>query len=143
MKNKILTGLMTTFIFSIPNVAVADSTEDLINALIVKGVLTEKEGNLLSKQAEAENKNSGKVKFKKGGGLSFESGDGESKLKVAGRIQLDYRDFDTGNGSSANSKAADGFDVRRAYLGVAGTANKYYGYKFKTRCAGSNRYYRS
>ena len=65
-----------------------------------------------------------------GGGLSFESGDGESKLKVAGRIQLDYRDFDTGNGSSANSKAADGFDVRRAYLGVAGTANKYYGYKF-------------
>tara|TARA_B110000240_G_scaffold392_1_gene396 strand:- start:307 stop:1704 length:1398 start_codon:yes stop_codon:yes gene_type:complete len=130
MKNKILAGLMTSFIFSIPNSAVADSTEDLINALIVKGVLTEKEGNLLSKQAEAENKNSGKVKFKKGGGLSFESGDGESKLKVAGRIQLDYRNFDTGNGSSANSKAADGFDVRRAYLGVAGTANKYYGYKF-------------
>ena len=130
MKNKILTCLMISFIFSIPNSVVADSTEDLINALIVKGVLTEKEGNLLSKQAEAENKNSGKVKFKKGGGFSIESGDGESNMKVAGRIQLDYRNFDSPQGTSANSKAADGFDLRRAYLGVAGTFNKNYGYKF-------------
>ena len=130
MKNKILIGFITTLMVSFSGWVHSDTTEDLINALIVKGVLTEQEGNLLAKQAKAEKKNNGKVKFKKGGGLSFESGDGESNLKIAGRIQLDYRDFDTGNGSSANSKAADGFDVRRAYLGVAGTANKYYGYKF-------------
>ena len=130
MKKNILIGLMVSLMISFPSLSFSDTTEDLINALIVKGVLTEKEGSLLAKQAKAEKKNNGRVKFKKGGGLSFESGDGESNLKIAGRIQLDYRNFDTGNGSSANSKAADGFDVRRAYLGVAGTANKYYGYKF-------------
>ena len=130
MKKNILIGLMVSLIISFSSLSFSDTTEDLINALIVKGVLTEKEGSLLAKQAKAEKKNNGRVEFKKGGGLSFESGDGESNLKIAGRIQLDYRDFDTGNGSSANSKAADGFDVRRAYLGVAGTANKYYGYKF-------------
>ena len=130
MKKNILIGLMVSLMISFSSLSFSDTTEDLINALIVKGVLTEKEGSLLAKQAKAEKKNNGRVKFKKGGGLSFESGDGESNLKIAGRIQLDYRNFDTGNGSSANSKAADGFDVRRAYLGVAGTANKYYGYKF-------------
>ena len=131
MKNRVIKSIVaSSLLFSVVSPVLADTTEDLINALIVKGVLTKQEGNLLSKKAEAENNNSGKVKFKKGGGFSIESGDGESNMKVAGRIQLDYRNFDSPQGTSANSKAADGFDLRRAYLGVAGTFNKNYGYKF-------------
>ena len=74
MKNKILIGFITTLMVSFSGWVHSDTTEDLINALIVKGVLTEQEGNLLVKQAKAEKKNNGKVKFKKGGGLAFEAG---------------------------------------------------------------------
>ncbi len=131
MKNRVIKSIVaSSLLFSVVSPVLADTTEDLINALIVKGVIGDELVARLSKKAEAENNNSGKVKFKKGGGFSIESGDGESNMKVAGRIQLDYRNFDSPQGTSANSKAADGFDIRRAYLGVAGTFNKNYGYKF-------------
>ena len=57
MKNKILIGFITTLMVSFSGWVHSDTTEDLINALIVKGVLTEQEGNLLAKQAKAEKKN--------------------------------------------------------------------------------------
>ena len=53
MKKNILIGLMVSLMISFPSLSFSDTTEDLINALIVKGVLTEKEGSLLAKQAKA------------------------------------------------------------------------------------------
>lgn len=117
--------------------AMADSTDDILNALIAKGVLTEEEGALLvkgrtgEKEAAAKKKEtsvSGKVKD----GITWESGDGKNSISVNGRIQLDYRHFDTDNNGANTTK---GFDVRRAYFGVSGKIGEYYDYKVVTNFA--------
>lgn len=113
--------------------AMADSTDDIVNALVAKGVLTEEEGDLLLKgragekeAAEAKKKDAVAVKFKDG--ISFESADGNNKMSVNGRIQLDYRNYDWEEQESTgtNPNDADTFDIRRAYLGAKGTFFKYY-----------------
>ena len=118
MIKKLTLALVTAGVISIP--AYADTTEDLVNALVTKGVLTEDEGKLLSKTNTAKNKNTAKVK--NGPGLKIESADGENSIKLSGRVQMDWRSFDHDND-------ADTFDIRRAYLGVSGKVNKYYEYK--------------
>lgn len=101
--------------------AMADSTDDIINALISKGVLTEEEGALLMKgrageKEAAEKKKESEVKASFKDGISFKSGDGQHKVSFNGRIQLDYRDY--GNDDAQN---ADTFDIRRAYMTMKGT----------------------
>ncbi len=115
--------------------AMADSTDDIINALMAKGVLTEEEGALLMRgrtgekeAAEAKKKSEVKAAFKDG--LVFESGDKSFKAQVNGRVHADYRWFDyresnvTGAGSS--STGADTFDIRRARLGLKVNWKDYY-----------------
>ena len=105
--------------------ALADSTTDIVDALVGKGVLTEEEGKLISKGHESKKKAEGTVTFKDG--FKMNSGDGKSSASIIGRIQLDSRSFSgNGGGTSANDKFADTFDVRRAYLGAKGTYKKYY-----------------
>ncbi len=124
--------------------AMADSTDDILNALIAKGVLTEEEGALLQKgrtgekEAAAAKKDSAvSAKFKDG--LSFESGDGKFKAQINGRIHTDFRTFDynegknntaltTGNSISnvTNGSVADSFEVRRARLGFKTSFKDYY-----------------
>lgn len=118
MIKKITLALATAGIVSIP--VYADTTDDLINALTTKGVLTEEEGKLLAKNAEKQNKNT--TKIKNGPGLEIQSADGKNKIKLTGRVQLDTRSFDHDND-------ADTFDIRRAYLGVEGKVAQYYEYK--------------
>ena len=65
MKNKILIGFITSLMVSYSGAVNSDTTEDLINALIVKGVLTEQEGNLLAMQAKAEKRIMVKLSLKK------------------------------------------------------------------------------
>jgi len=124
--------------------AMADSTDDILNALIAKGVLTEEEGALLQKgrtgekEAAAAKKDSAvSAKFKDG--LSFESGDGKFKAQINGRIHTDFRTFDynegknnatlaTGNSIAnvTNGSVADSFEVRRARLGFKAAFKDYY-----------------
>ena len=112
--------------------AMADSTDDILNALIAKGVLTEEEGALLQKgrtgeKEAAEKKKASDIKASFKDGIKWESGDKANSMSINGRIQLDYRDYDWASASaSSNDKVADTFDVRRAYLGAKGTFNKYY-----------------
>jgi len=106
--------------------ALADSTTDIVDALVGKGVLTEEEGKLISKGHTAAKEKSGKV-IDKNGLLSLSSGNGDSTFAVNGRIQLDSRHY--GNSGGRDDLAADGFDVRRAYLGVNGKIAKYYDYR--------------
>ena len=110
---------------------VINSTDDILNALIAKGVLTEEEGALLQKgrageKEAAEKKKASDIKASFKDGIKWESGDKANSMSINGRIQLDYRDYDNNGGTSANDKIADTFDVRRAYLGAKGTFNKYY-----------------
>ena len=91
--------------------ALADSTDDIINALIGKGVLTEEEGALLQKgrageKEAAEKKKASEVKASFKDGLVFESGDKETSIKLIGRIHADYRNFDHSETDSGTGGAA-------------------------------------
>lgn len=123
--------------------AMADSTDDILNALIAKGVLTEEEGALLMKgrngeKEAAEKKKESAVSAKFKDGLSFESGDGKFKAQINGRVHADYRFFDY-NDSEKNAAPAgitnsianvnnvtDTFDIRRARLGFKAAWKDYY-----------------
>jgi len=120
MIKKLTKALVTAGVIAMPTLAVADTTEDLVNALVTKGVLTEDEGALLSKTHAK--KEAGAMKLKNKSGLAIESADGRNSFKVGGRIQLDSRD-------QSNNDSADTFDIRRAYLGVNGKVANYYEYK--------------
>ncbi len=111
--------------------AMADSTDDIVNALIAKGVLTEEEGSLLLKgragekeAAEKRNKNAVTATYKDGIVIGTE--DGKNSLTINGRVHFDARTYtgydedDKGNNAitAASSRGADTYDVRRARIGV-------------------------
>lgn len=122
--------------------AMADSTDDIVNALIAKGVLTEEEGALLMKgrQGEkeaAEKKKASEIKASYKDGIKFESGDKSFSMAINGRVHADYRWFDhndndnnatlaTGNAIANTNSVADTFDIRRARLGIKAKFKEYY-----------------
>ena len=122
--------------------ALADSTTDIVDALVSKGVLTEEEGKLISKGHETKKKAEGNIGFKNG--FKINSGDGKSNFSVNGRIQADYRYFDTpetaGNAAPTGAANADAFDVRRAYLGVKGTFRNWINFEATLDGAGTAAY---
>ena len=108
--------------------AMADSTDDILQALIAKGVLTEEEGALIAKgrtgeKEAAEEKKKTAISAKYKDGIVFESADKANSITVNGRVQLDYRSFGDAN---EDTGVPNTFDVRRAYFGVKGTLAKYY-----------------
>ena len=124
-KNKLLASAMAVALTALSTNAVADATQDLIDALVTKGVLSPNEAEILAEQHKAEAKSEGRVTNK----LGLESADGKKTIKISGRVQMDWRDFDMD--TTANEDASDGgnFDIRRAYLGVSGKYD-YIKYKF-------------
>jgi phosphate-selective porin OprO/OprP len=130
LRSLVAATLTGSFLMGFGASAMADSTSDIVNALVSKGVLTEEEGALLQKgrtgeQEAAEAKKKTAISGKSKNGISWESGDGKNSIALAGRIQLDTRSFDT----DTQNKTIEGFDVRRAYLGVSGKIAEYYDYK--------------
>jgi len=102
-------------------IALADSTTDIVDALVSKGVLTEEEGKLISKGHETKKKAEGTVTFKDG--FKINSGDGKSSISINGRIQADYRSFDkpeTAGNANTGADNANTFDLRRTYLTAKG-----------------------
>ena len=105
--------------------AMADSSDDIISALIGKGVLSAEEGELLMQNRASEKKTAEKVAAEKKAnevstsfkdGIAWESGDKAFKMSLNGRVQADYRSF-----SNPDAQNADTFDLRRVYLGATGT----------------------
>ena len=137
--NKMLASAMALALTTMSAQALADTTEDLINALVTKGVLTEDEGALLSKANDKKVKNTPTLS-NKGGKFTMSSADGKNEMAITGRLHFDtlFSDIDnddiggvkTQYGSSEDwsdydvdgkSVASDGeFLVRRARLGVKG-----------------------
>jgi len=123
--------------------ALADSTTDIVDALVSKGVLTEEEGKLISKGHETKKKAEGTVGFSNG--FKIKSGDGKSNFSVNGRIQADYRGFDKGQSEQAPNAtianpAADTFDIRRAYVGAKGTFRDFINFEATVDAAGTGAY---
>lgn len=115
--------------------AMADSTNDIVNALIAKGVLTEEEGSLLLKgrageKEAAEKKSKGAVTVTYKDGIVIGTEDGKNSLTINGRLHADARwyDYDEDNNGSntLSSTGSDTYDVRRARIGVKARFLDYY-----------------
>ncbi|CAN1533535.1 Phosphate-selective porin O/P [Methylophilaceae bacterium] len=125
--------------------AMADSTDDILNALIAKGILTEEEGALLQKgrtgekEAAAAKKSKTPVVKEKDGAFALESADGANSVQLTGRMHFDYRNSDINNlgstgaidsSTDVDSKTmADQFELRRARIGVKGKIAKDFKYE--------------
>lgn len=123
--------------------AMADSTDDIVNALMAKGVLTEEEGALLMKGREGEK--AGKAKMpvvkEKDGAFTLESGNGNSTMAITGRLHFDMHNsdvkFPTGEDYDKDTaSAADQFEIRRARIGVKGKLAKDFKYEAVTNLVG-------
>jgi phosphate-selective porin OprO/OprP len=127
LRSLVASTLTSTFLLCFTGAALADSTDDIVNALMAKGVLTEEEGALLLKgrtgeKEAAEKKKQSAVSAKYKDGIVLETGDGKNSLAINGRVHADYRSFnynEDDNGSAVLSgTGSDTFDVRRARLGA-------------------------
>ncbi|CAG0993918.1 Porin O [Methylophilaceae bacterium] len=113
--------------------AMADSTDDIVNALIAKGVLTEEEGSLLLKGREGEKeaaakKSKGAVTATYKDGIVIGTEDGKNSLTINGRVHFDSRhyDYDEDYNGVSSGTGADTFDIRRARIGVKARFLDYY-----------------
>jgi phosphate-selective porin OprO and OprP len=136
----VATALASTFILGFGANTMADTTDDIVNALIAKGVLTEEEGALLLNGRQLENATKAKTpaaKFKDG--MTFESPDGNFSFTPTGRVHTDYRIFNHNEGktntapagttnsiANTTSAGADTFDIRRARIGFKTKYKEFY-----------------
>ena len=131
---KLITALMLTGLAGLPLASFADSTEDLVNALVTKGVLTEEEGALLAKNRTKEKKSEPKVSVDKKG-ITVKSADDNFKMQIGGRLHATFADHSHGNlGSTADP--TDGTEIRRARLYAKGKFYKKFGYMAEVDFAG-------
>jgi phosphate-selective porin OprO and OprP len=144
--NKLVaTVLASTALMGFGSNALADSTDDIVNALMAKGVLTEEEGALLLKgrtgeKEAAEKKKESAIAASFKDGILFESGDKKHSMAVTGRVHFDYRDisgYDKNNDPDTAS-ITDQFEVRRARIGVKGKFYDNIGYEIVTNAVGSS-----
>ncbi|MEO1956496.1 MAG: porin [Methylophilaceae bacterium] len=106
-------------------IALADSTDDIVNALIAKGVLTEEEGFLLLKGRAAEKeiqKKAGSTVTVGKKGLVVKSNDGQYSAKVGGRIHIEAMSHRGDEGLT--TQATDGANVRRSRIYLKGHAKE-------------------
>jgi phosphate-selective porin OprO/OprP len=125
--------------------ALADSTTDIVDALVSKGVLTEEEGKLITK-GHTSAKDKQPVVKEKDGAFKLESANGNNSIQLTGRLHFDARSIDTNTGAENktnfidkdSTSLADQFEVRRARIGVKGTFAKHYDYEVLTNLVGSS-----
>lgn len=121
-------------------VQAADSMDVLLEKLRGKGVISDSEYSEFQTLREDDQKAaSGKsdpaeLKGKFKDGFTFESGDKEHSISIAGRVHADYRSFSE---DSTNGNSADTFDIRRAYLGVSGKLYKDWSFEVTSDVAAS------
>ncbi|MFL2964272.1 MAG: hypothetical protein ACJZ13_02150, partial [Methylophilaceae bacterium] len=110
MNKKIITGAVSAAVLSLSAVVYADTTGDLVNALVTKGVLTEEEGALLSKGHDKKKANT-PVLTNKGGKFKIQSADGKNEIALTGRMHFDYRNSDLDDGDFGTDIEADNWDI--------------------------------
>ena len=114
-------------------VALADSATDIVDALVMKGVLTEEEGRLITKGHTSKTSVTPVVK-EKDGAFTLESANGNNSISLTGRMHLDYRQnnldvYSTDLNDRDSATAADNIELRRARLGVKGKFAKDFNYE--------------
>src|SRR5687768_6827153 len=73
----------------------AQTSDPALNALVQKGILTEKEAKeaLAAAEAEAKSRAAGDIRFFWKDGLGFQSANGMFRGKLGGRLHLDIASF--------------------------------------------------
>ena len=123
--------------------ALADSTTDIVDALVGKGVLTEEEGKLITKGHVSKQEKTPKI-TEKDGAFKLESANGNNSIQLTGRVHFDARNINAGADAGQNptdrdsASLADNFELRRARIGVKGTFAKHYDYEILTNLLGSS-----
>ena len=116
---KLAAAVSSAVLLMAGQVALADSSTDIVDALVMKGVLTEEEGRLITKGHNAKTKVTPVAK-EKDGALFLETPDGNGNVSIGGRIHFDYRHFDQNDSSdlpqALSAQQADTFDIRRARI---------------------------
>jgi phosphate-selective porin OprO/OprP len=139
MIKQLLAGI---FASTIALSAYADSTTDIVDALVGKGVLTEEEGKLITKGHDSKKKNQLEARFKDGITLSDEKGD--NSFSIGGRLHTDYRMFsndqpnDVASVPTNSANQSDTFDIRRARLEFKGKFNKNFDFLVATDLVGTS-----
>ncbi|MFW5431519.1 MAG: OprO/OprP family phosphate-selective porin [Methylophilaceae bacterium] len=135
----IATATVAILMLSFGGNAMADSTDDIVNILVAKGVLTEEEGALIrnsrTDEKEANAKRAKKIpKITTKGKLKIEGSDGNWSFQPIGRVMWDAIDTDE---DGSGTEGIGGTELRRARLGFQGTIYDY-GYKFEADFAGGD-----
>jgi hypothetical protein len=104
--------------------AMADSTTDIVNALVAKGVLTEEEGALLNKGREGEAAGQAKA-IKKAGRVTVSDAIDNATIYGNVRIREEYRSG-TGNTATADYDVARTRSRGKFEFGVKTTAGNWY-----------------
>jgi phosphate-selective porin OprO/OprP len=134
LNKKLAAAVSSAVLLMAGQVALADSSTDIVDALVMKGVLTEEEGRLITKGHNAKAKVTPVAK-EKDGALFLETPDGSGNVSIGGRIHFDYRDYNENGDSNAalsstaatpSTVQADTFDIRRARITTKFKFAKYY-----------------
>jgi phosphate-selective porin OprO/OprP len=142
---KLKTIIAGLFLATAALTAQADSTDDIVNALVGKGILTEEEGALIQKGRTGEKSSKDKqmtAKFKDG--VTFSDANGDNSLSIGGRIHTDYRNFshnqpdDVASIPTNSANETDTFDMRRARIEVKGKFAGAYDFLLSTDLAGAS-----
>ena len=150
LKSSITTVL---FLFTITGLCSAGSeknviTEEIIDILKEKGIITDQQYEDLMKKADKEKKNEDKAyRVKWNNGINVDRNDGAVKVKVGGRIHFDWggirpdsalrRNEDTGVYGD-NALKGDGVEFRRVRLDISGTLWEDYLFKAQYDFAGGD-----
>ena len=131
-------------------VALADSATDIVDALVMKGVLTEEEGRLITKGHTSKTSVTPVLK-EKDKNFTIESPNGENSISLSGRLHFDGRAYDyarddntanpattSGAANQVSASGADTFDIRRARIGVKYKFGKYYSGEVSANTVGTS-----
>jgi phosphate-selective porin OprO and OprP len=139
LRRALMAAMAGTAFFGFGSNAMADSTFDLIQALVEKGVLTEEEALPLMKsrandeerQAKKEKSNPTLEVGKKG--LVIKDADGDFSIKLGGRMHADYTDHTGGDSDLPNNRQPiNGTQIRRGRIALSGTVYHDYDYMIET-----------
>lgn len=137
--------LLASVFGAFSSVSLADTEELILQKLLEKGIISDSEyqdalelkqvdEELTAKKAKkkAKKKSKGKASVKLGPGLKIKQGGNE--VKVIGRLHFDYRSFEDDFVTSPDrdsASTANGFETRRARVGVQGKMLKDFKYKIQ------------
>ncbi|MCE9633447.1 MAG: OprO/OprP family phosphate-selective porin [Methylophilales bacterium] len=153
MKPRVIAlAVSSVLMLACSQVALADSSDDLLKKLKDKGILTEQEYDEFNATRDTEKvKKQSEIKASFKDGIVWESGDKQHSMQISGRVQLDGRAFgydknDLGNAAPAGfagvangtAVGSNNFALRRARIAVKGKFYNSYEYEISTNLQQAN-----